>query len=163
MGLCAAFTRKRFLSADTSTTVLRLSGVALICLMVFVAPRYSHAQIGSIEPPPHMGVGVPMSDSPTGSVPGDTRRGVAIRITILNEQKQPLKQQSLARITNQNSGRILFETSRGTEIVFPNLPPGKYKIEVGAAGYVAMHGEVNIPIWRMMSARACTWRVILRR
>jgi tetratricopeptide (TPR) repeat protein len=92
-----------------------------------------------------MGVGVPMSDSPTGSVPGDTRRGVAIRITILSEQKQPLKQQSLARITNQSTGRILFETSRGTEVVFPNLPPGKYKIEVGAAGYVAMHGDVSIP------------------
>ncbi len=86
-----------------------------------------------------------MSDSPTGNVPQDTRRGVAIRITILDEQKQPLKQQSLVRVTNQGTGRVLFETSRGTEAIFPNLSPGKYLIEVGAAGYVAMHGEVNIP------------------
>jgi len=145
MRLCAAFAKKRFLSTRHSRILWQVSGAALICTVALLAPPYSQAQIGSIEPPPHMGVGVPMSDSPTGNLAGDTRRGVAVRITILNEQKQPLKQQSLARITNQSTGRILFETSRGTEVVFPNLQPGKYKLEVGAAGYVAMHGDVSIP------------------
>ena len=86
-----------------------------------------------------------MSDTSTGSIPGDTRRGVAITVTILNDQKQPLKQQSLVRITNKSTGRVFFETTRGTEAIFPNLPPGKYTIEVGAAGYFAMHGNVDIP------------------
>ncbi len=82
--------------------------------------------------------------SPTDN-PGNTRRGVSIRVSISDSNKQPLKQQSLVRVTNQGLGRVLFQTTRGAEAIFGDLPPGKYLIEVGAAGYVPVHMEVNIP------------------
>ncbi len=48
-------------------------------------------------------------------------------------------------MTNQGTGRVLFQTTRGTEAIFADLPPGKYLIEVGAAGYVAGEIEASIP------------------
>ncbi len=86
-----------------------------------------------------------MSNDPAGTPPKDTRRSVAIRVTILDSNKQPLKQQSLVRVTSQETGRVYFETTRGTEAIFANLSPGKYLIEAGAAGYVGMHEQINVP------------------
>ena len=71
-----------------------------------------------------------MGDIQIGNAPIDTRRGVAIRITILDEQKQLFKQQSLVRVTNQNTGRAFFQTASGLEVIFADLPPGKYFIEL---------------------------------
>lgn len=80
-----------------------------------------------------------------GDVPGDTRRGIAIHVNILDANKQPLKQQALVRLTNQGTGTVFFQTAKGSEAIFANLAPGKYLIEVGAAGYIAARMEANIP------------------
>jgi tetratricopeptide (TPR) repeat protein len=81
----------------------------------------------------------------TGDHPTDTRRGVAIHVNILGPNKQALKQQSLVRVTNLDTGHVFFQTTKGLEAVFADLIPGKYLIEVGAAGYIASHLETNIP------------------
>ena len=86
-----------------------------------------------------------MSNSSPTDMPDNTRRGVAIRVNIVDSNKQPLKQQCLVRITNQDTGRVLFQTTKGTEATFADLVPGKYLIEVGAAGYIAARQEVKIP------------------
>lgn len=112
---------------------------ALIALVAMLIPLRSSAQAAP------KGVGTPMSDTQVGNTTVDTRRGVAIRISVQDEQKRPLKQQALVRVTNQSTGRILFQTSRGLEVIFADLPPGKYLIEVGAAGYIARHEQVLIP------------------
>ena len=132
--------------------LLRASGrlvlIVLVGLIALAIPRSSFAQRAGTPapPPPTQGLSTPLGgDTMTGNAPIDTRRGVAIRITILDEQKQPLKQQALVRVTSQSSGRILFQTARGLEVIFADLPTGKYLIEVGAAGYVAMHEQVTIP------------------
>lgn len=81
----------------------------------------------------------------TTSRPDAARRNVKARITILGTDKQPLKQQALVRITSQDNGRVYFEITRDKEAIFSNLSPGKYLIEIGAAGYVAKHEDFNIP------------------
>jgi hypothetical protein len=86
-----------------------------------------------------------MGDTQIGNAPVETRRGVAIRVSVLDEQKHLLKQQALVRVTNQNTGRILFQTAHGLEVIFADQPPSKYLIEVGAAGYIAVHEQVTIP------------------
>jgi len=91
------------------------------------------------------GVGTPMGSGPLGSAGAATRGGAAIRVTILDENKQPLQQQSLIRLTNKQTGRVLFQTTRGSEVSFPDLPPAEYLIEVGAAGYLGVHEQVSVP------------------
>ncbi len=81
----------------------------------------------------------------TTSRPDAARRSVNARVTILDSDKQPLKQQALVRITSQDTGRAYFTTTNGKEAIFSNLSPGKYLMEVGAAGYLARHEEFTIP------------------
>jgi len=100
-------------------------------------------------PPPstiNPGIGTPMGggNSQPGTSTVDTRRGVTIHISILDADKQPLKQEALVRITNQDSGRVFFQATKEKEVFFPNLTPGKYLIEVGSAGYIGGRTEVNI-------------------
>ncbi len=85
-----------------------------------------------------------MGDTQIGNTTVDTRRGVTVHVTILDDHKQPLKQQSLVRITGENTGRVFFQATKGTEAIFNDLPPGKYLIEVGAAGYIGTHLETTI-------------------
>ncbi len=123
-----------------------LAVAVLIGSMAFLVPQYSLAQSPGIPSPGyHMGVGTPMSNTPTGDIPSDTRRSVTIRVTVLDTDKQPLKQQVLVRLTNQSTGAAFFEIARGTEAIFLNLSAGKYLIEAGSAGYVARHETASIP------------------
>ena len=130
-------------SALTLGSKLRLfRAFVFIATTVVALPSFSQRTGGVTVPT--AGLATPSSNSPYGSA-HDTRRNVAIRITILDSNKQALKQQSLVRVTSQDAGRVYFETTQGTEAIFPNLAPGKYLIEVGAAGYVGTHVEVDIP------------------
>jgi Tetratricopeptide repeat len=88
--------------------------------------------------PTPMGPGAP-------GAPPDARNGGAVRVTIVDENKKPLKQQSLVRLTSQTTGRVLFQTTRGPEASFPEISPGQYLLEVGAAGYLGMHVEITVP------------------
>jgi len=72
------------------------------------------------------------------------RAGATIHITILDENKKPLKQQSVIRLTNQVTGLVLFQTAKGSDTSFSDLPVGKYLIEAGAAGYLGTHREVSV-------------------
>jgi tetratricopeptide (TPR) repeat protein len=85
-----------------------------------------------------------MGPGPFGTQ-GAARSGATIYVTILDENKKPLKQQALIRLTNQETGRVLFQTTRGSEVNFPELPAGKYLVEVGAVGYLGMHHEISVP------------------
>ena len=85
-----------------------------------------------------------MGNKPSGQ-PDSGRRTIAIRVTVLDSNKQPLKQQSLVRVTSQETGRVYFTITRGTEAIFSDVLPGKYLIEAGSAGYLAVHQEIDIP------------------
>ena len=76
--------------------------------------------------------------------PVATRGGANIHVTILDENRNPLKQQSVVRLTSQTDGRVLFQTTRGAETSFNDIPGGKYLIEVGAAGYLGTHKEITV-------------------
>lgn len=84
-------------------------------------------------------------DSKTNGTNIATRDGATIHIKITGEDKKPLKQQSLIRITSQTTGIVLFQSSRNSEADFPNLPASKYLLEVGAAGYLGMHEQISLP------------------
>jgi tetratricopeptide (TPR) repeat protein len=86
----------------------------------------------------------PMGPGAPGT-PASARSGVTIRVTILDENKKALKQQSLIRLTNHATGRVLFQTTRGPDATFSDAPTGKFLLEVGAAGYLATHIEIDIP------------------
>ena len=124
---------------------LHLSWAPLILVVVvFALPAFSQGGSGApVTFTPKQGLATPTSNSPSGR-PDDTRRGVAVRVTILDSSKQPLKQQSLVRITSKDSGRVYFQTTKGTEAIFADLAPGKYLIEVGSAGYVSGRAEVDV-------------------
>ena len=86
----------------------------------------------------HAQINITMGPGPTGA-PTSTREGATIHVLILDENKRPLKQQSLIRVTSQDAGTVLFQSTRNSEADFPGLHIAKYLIEVGAAGYLAMH------------------------
>jgi tetratricopeptide (TPR) repeat protein len=89
------------------------------------------------------GIGTSLSGE-FGNQADSTRGDITIRITIVDEKQQPLKQQSVVRITNQGNGRIFFQTTKSSSTAFNQLPPGKYLIEVGSAGFLGMHKEVDM-------------------
>jgi hypothetical protein len=144
-----AFATVGFNSSGRSKSRRRLSRASLIfAVALFALPAFSQHSGGGTTSIPAIntqGVSTPMSGTSPTDNPGNTRRGVAIRVNILDSNKLALKQQSLVRVTNQGTGRVLFQTTKGTEAIFGDLAPGKYLIEVGAAGYIAAHQEVNIP------------------
>ncbi len=78
-----------------------------------------------------------------GTIP-NSRVGAVIFVKILDENKKPLKQQALIRITNQSTGAVFFQTTSAAEAKFLDLPPSKYLLEVGAAGYFAVHEQIAI-------------------
>jgi tetratricopeptide (TPR) repeat protein len=82
--------------------------------------------------------------SGTPGTPIASRAGATINVTILDENKKPLKQQSLIRLTNQATGAAFFQTTRNSEAKFTDLPVAKYLIEVGAAGYLGLHEQIAI-------------------
>ena len=122
---------------------LRPLGTVLIVVACMMAGGLrAHAQRGGSTAPTisgPQGIQTPMGPSAT------TRNGATVQVTILDENKKPLKQQSLIRLTSQATGRVLFQTARGSETSFPDLPAGKYLLEVGAAGYLGVHYEINVP------------------
>src|ERR1039458_33021 len=87
----------------------RLTGALLLVLacMIWGGPR-AHAQGTQTPTGPAMGPGVPGS-------PVAFRAGANIRVTILDENKKPLKQQSLVRVTSQTTGAVFFHTTRSEE------------------------------------------------
>jgi hypothetical protein len=84
-----------------------------------------------------MGAGVPGSAAAS-------RAGATIKVTILDEKKKPLKQQALVRVTSQATGAVFFQSTSAAEARFTDLPAAKYLIEVGAAGYFAVHEQITI-------------------
>jgi tetratricopeptide (TPR) repeat protein len=72
------------------------------------------------------------------------RVGAIIHVTILDENKKPLKQQSLVRVTSQTTGAVFFQTTSAGEAKFTDLPAAKYLIEVGASGYFAVHEQIAV-------------------
>jgi tetratricopeptide (TPR) repeat protein len=86
---------------------------------------------------PNMGPGLP------GAAIAQ-RVGTIIHVTILDENKKPLKQHSLVRVTSQATGTVLFQTTSAGEAKFEDLPAAKYLLEVGAAGYFPIHEQIAI-------------------
>ncbi len=94
---------------------------------------------------PSAAQGVPAGMGPgTMGAPAAGRNGATVQVIILDENKKPLKQQSLIRLTNQSTGAVFFQTTRDSEAKFSDLPATKYLIEVGAAGYLGMHEEIAV-------------------
>ena len=147
MAVRARVSARRFPSSSGNSQKLRLCQASLIlAVTLFALPAFPQRGGSTPAPAPqNQGLSTPMSGSSANDNPDNTRRGVSIRVTIQDSNKQPLKQQSLVRVTNQNTGHVFFQTTKGTEARFGDLAPGKYLIEVGAAGYIAAHQEINIP------------------
>ena len=108
----------------------------VLACMIWGEPR-AHAQGTQTPTGPTMGSGVPGS-------PVAFRAGATIHVTILDENKKPLKQQSLVRVTSQTTGAVFFQTTSAGEAKFTDLPAAKYLIEVGASGYFAVHEQITI-------------------
>lgn len=68
----------------------------------------------------------------------------SLHVTILDENKKPLKQQALVRLTNLGTNMVLFESTRGSQANFADLPAGRYLLEAGAAGYIGVHQQMNV-------------------
>ena len=108
--------------------VLRLSLFSLI-LGVCVA---------AAQQPRSLGPGLP-SEVPS------TRNGATVKVNITGEDKKPLKHESLIRLTRMENGKVEFQSTRNSHAEFPNMTPGKYLLEVGAAGYIALHEQFALP------------------
>ena len=114
--------------------IFRLTAAIVPVLAAMLAgTTYSHAQ------------GIPTSMGPEmPGAPIATRGGATIHVTVLDEDKKPLKQQALIRVTSQATGMVFFQTTRASEATFPDLPVATYLIEAGAAGYLGTHGQIAI-------------------
>jgi len=89
------------------------------------------------------GVGVSLGPGITGT-PIATRDGATLRLKIVDENKQPLKKQALARLTSVQNGAVMFESTHLSEAEFKNVALGKYLLEAGAAGYLAVREQFTI-------------------
>jgi hypothetical protein len=76
--------------------------------------------------------------------PTSTREGFTVHVKIFDENQKPLRQESLVRITSQDTGLVMFRSTRNSETEFANLHTGKYLLEAGAAGYLGMHEQISI-------------------
>ena len=72
------------------------------------------------------------------------RGGASLVVTVLDENNKPLKQQALLRLTARGTGRVLFQTTRGSEATFTDVPADTYLLEVGAVGYLGTHRDFAI-------------------
>ena len=115
----------------------------VLILVVFAGliatPPWSHAQIpAQSEPNPTM-------LNPLNSGPLGTRAGATINVKVMDrETKNPLKQQSVVRLTRQSTGQVFFQTTRASETKFTDLPVGTYLLEVGSSGYLGVHQEITV-------------------
>lgn len=136
--------------SNPNRRAIRISGIMLAGIMASGLSALAQLTPGS-------NVGTSMSGD-FGNQASATRGDVTIRINIVDEKSQPLKQQSVVRITNQTTGRVYFQTTKASSTAFNQLPNGKYLIEVGAAGYLGMHKEADLG-----AARDLTENIILAR
>lgn len=74
-----------------------------------------------------------------------TRNGATVKINIAGDDKKPLKHEALIRLTRMENGKVEFQSTRNAHAEFPNMTPGKYLLEVGAAGYTALHEQFTLP------------------
>src|SRR3974377_2045241 len=82
----------------------RLTSALLIVFAGMIAGEArSHAQTND----PRSAQGIPQGTGVIG-LRTTARNGATIHVTILDENKKPLKQQSLIRLTNQATGSVLF-------------------------------------------------------
>ena len=95
---------------------MSLSGAILMLLATALLMAGVHSQAQ----------GIPQGMGPENlGAPIDNRASVKIHLTILDENKKPLKQQALIRLTNQANGRVFFQTTNRPEIrIFPMFPRG---------------------------------------
>jgi len=145
MGFLANVGSDRCGPSQASIRRRRLAVPPLIVLAGLIAGQVlSYAQDATPRViAPTQGVGTPMGPGYTGT-PKANRLGAGLRVTILDESNKPLKQQSVVRVTNQDTGLVLFQTTRGSNTSFADLPSGKYLIEVGSAGYLGVHRQLSI-------------------
>ena len=116
---------------------------AVVVLAVFAgliaAPPFSRAQIPA-QSEPNPSILNPLNSGPLG-----TRAGATINVKVVDrETKNPLKQQSVVRLTRQSTGQVFFQTTRASEAKFTELPVGTYLIEVGSSGYLGVHQEITV-------------------
>jgi tetratricopeptide (TPR) repeat protein len=114
-----------------------LTSMLLLVLAVMVPGKAFSQAMPTPAIPQNMGSGLP----------GTTiaqRAGATLKVTIVDESKKPLKQQSLIRLTNQSTGLVLFQTSRDAETRFTDLPVAKYLLEVGSIGYFGVHEQIAV-------------------
>lgn len=75
----------------------------------------------------------------------ETESSAAIRITIQAEDGKPLAHQAIVKLFNETHQTTNWQTtSDHSETVFADLSPGKYQVEVSAAGYITSGLEVEV-------------------
>jgi len=119
----------------------------LVFLVVFAGliatPSRSFAQMPAQSATPSSSAPSVVNPLNVGSM--NSRAGATVNVKVMDrETKNPLKQQSVVRLTSQSTGRVFFQTTRASETKFTDLPVGTYLIEVGSSGYLGMHQEITI-------------------
>ncbi len=123
---------------------IRLAGAILVvCAGLLASPSRSHAQ-AAIPPPmqPQSNVSI-MNQNDQAPLGGRSRATINVKVMDRDTEK-PLKQQAVVRLTNQSTGQVFFQTTHDSATKFADLTVAKYLLEVGAAGYVGAHQEVEV-------------------
>src|SRR5581483_2148820 len=116
-----------------------LNSLALSLMFVSLVAVSLQSQAGSpVSAPTNFGTATSRDIAVT------SRRGSTVHVTLVDENKNPLKQQALVRLTNRNTGMVYFQTSKSSEAELTNVPMGKYLLEVGTAGYVGKHAPITV-------------------
>ena len=123
---------------------LRPVAVLLIVFAGLIAtPPRSYAQMPAQSASPSASAPSVVNPLNVGSL--NSRAGATINVKVMDrETKNPLKQQSVVRLTRQETGQVFFQTTRASETKFTDLPVGTYLIEVGSSGYLGMHSEIAV-------------------
>ncbi|HKD84797.1 MAG TPA: tetratricopeptide repeat protein [Terriglobales bacterium] len=94
---------------------------------------------------------LPVTAAESVQQPADRARAMeaeasaALRITIQSEDNQLLAHQAVVKLVNEIHQTTNWQTtSDHSEAVFADLSPGKYEVEVSAAGYITGRQEVQL-------------------
>ena len=79
------------------------------------------------------------------AMPAAGGRGPELSLTMYGENNAFLDRQALVKLVNKSSQAVLWQTTQNTaQVVFSDLSPGVYEVDVSAAGYLTSHKEFDV-------------------
>lgn len=91
------------------------------------------------------GVGVGGAATSMSNIPMNGTAGIEpLMLSVVDEKLIRLDRPVTARVYNEATKRVEWQTAKSAEIRFEDLGPGKYEVEISAMGYLSARKEIQL-------------------